>query len=283
MGKFNKVAIIGVGEIGGSIGRRLLKRKLAGEVVGIGRHKSSLKKALSAKTVHKTTLSLENGVKDADLIVISTPVNSIIELAKEAARHAKAGAIITDAGSTKKIIVEKLEKVLPGKVRFVGSHPMAGSEKGGPLAADGDLFVNRVCFITETKHTDRKALGMVRMFWEKMGSKTIVISPDKHDKVVAKISQMVHIVASALVIANKDTLRYAASGFRDTTRIALSNPDLWDDICMTNNKNIGVSLSGLIEVLEKFRKAILTKDASAIKRMLKEAQALRKTLNQNAR
>ncbi|OGW75067.1 MAG: hypothetical protein A2Z72_03480 [Omnitrophica bacterium RBG_13_46_9] len=277
---FNRVAIIGVGEIGGSIGKDLKARGLAKEIIGIGRRRSSLIKARTAGAVDKDFLvdRIGNGVKDADLIILATPVGRMAELGKKAALSAKEGAIMTDVGSTKGMIVRSLEKILPEKVRFVGSHPMAGSEKGGPLSARLDLFEGRDCFITRTKNTDEEALEIVKKFWKRLGANTIEVTLAEHDRIVAKISQMVHLVASCLIIANKDVLRYAASGFRDTTRIALSDPVLWRDICLTNNKNIARSLDELIVILRKFRNAILKEKAAHIERMLGKARELRRTL-----
>lgn len=278
MRKFNKVAIIGVGEIGGSIGKDLKKKKLAGEVIGVGRRKSSLVKAKRARAVDRVTLSLENGVKDADFIVLATSVIKIAELGKKAAFFAKKGVIITDAGSTKKYIVEHLTKNLPAGVKFVGSHPMAGSEKGGPLNSKEGLFKGRVCFVTKTKKTDKKALAVVKNFWTSLGSKVIEISPAAHDEIVAQISHMTHIVASSLVISNKGVLKHAASGFRDATRIALADAVLWKDICATNSGEIVKSLDKLIKILKKFKFAISKRKISQVQNMLSQARLLRKTI-----
>ena len=276
---FNKVAIIGVGEIGSSIGKDLRRRRLAKEVIGIGRRRSSLLKAKKVRAVDKATLSLKRGAKDADLIIIATPVSKIVGLGKKASLFAKKGALMTDVGSTKSDIVEGLEGALPKYVKFVGSHPMAGSEKGGPLNAKDNLFEGRHCFITRTKNTDKRALGMIKKFWESLGARSTEMSLGQHDRIVAKVSQMVHIAASGLVVANKDVLRYAASGFRDTTRIALSDPELWKDICVTNSKEIAKSLDSFIEILREFRKAISQRQASKIQKMLEEARRVRQGLS----
>jgi len=278
MRKFNKVAIIGVGEIGGSIGKDLRRKHLAKEVIGIGRRESSLRKAQRVGAVDRTTLSLKNGVRDADFIILATPVLKIVELGRKAARFAKEGAIMTDAGSTKKYIVEKLEETLPKGVKFVGSHPMAGSEKGGPLGAVSNLFKGRVCFVAKTGRTDEKALGAVKGFWKSLGAKPVEISLSRHDEIVAQISQMIHIVASSLVLSNKDVLKHAASGFRDTTRIALSDPGLWKDICLTNDKEIIRSLDKFIGTVKIFRAAVSKKKASQIQAMLNQARELRKRI-----
>lgn len=272
---FKKITIIGVGEIGGSVGLAS-RRKLAKEVVGVCRRKSSARKALRANTVDRVTLDLKEGARGADFIILATPVNTIVELGKKAAFEAREGALITDVGSTKKYIVESLERALPEKVSFVGSHPMAGSEKGGPESACKALFKNRDCFITRTKNTDRHALKKVKKFWISLGAKPRVVSLAEHDTIVAGISQMVHVVAAALVISNSGALKYAASGFRDATRIAMADPLLWRDICVTNSANITKSLNALIAILKDFRKAISEKDTRVIEAMLGKARDLRR-------
>lgn len=277
--RFNKVAIIGVGEIGGSIGKDLRKKRLAKEVVGIGRRRSSLSKAKRMKAVDTTTMSLRNGVKDADLIILATPVLRIVKLGRKAAAFAKNGAIITDVGSTKRYIVENLEKAFPKGVKFVGSHPMAGSERGGPLSAANDLFKGRVCFITRTKRTDKRALAEIKSFWRSLGAKIVELSPDRHDRIVAQVSHMVHVVASGLVISNRNALKYTASGFRDATRIALSDSGLWTDICVTNSKEIARSLDATIKILRKFKSAVSRKKTAQIQRMLNQARLLRQAIS----
>ena len=271
---FKKIAIIGVGEIGGSIGL-VSRNKLAEEVVGIVRRRSSAKKALAARTVDRATLDLKKGVEGADLIILAAPVGKIVELGILAGSHIMKNTLMTDAGSTKRSIVEKLERALPPHVKFVGAHPMAGTEKSGPQNARANLFANRTCFITPTKNTDKHALRKIKGFWRSMGSKTIVVSPEKHDDIVARISQMIHIVASSLVIANKDVLKYAASGFRDSTRIALGDPGLWKDICLTNSGGIAKSLNDFARLIKLHTSAISRGDSRAVVRMLENAQRLR--------
>lgn len=274
---FKKIAIIGVGEIGGSIGL-ISRNKLAEEVVGICRRKFSAREAMDARTVDRVTLDLKKGVENADLIILAAPVGKIVALGTLAGSHIMKNTLMTDAGSTKRFIVEKLEKALPPHVKFVGAHPMAGTEKSGPLNARANLFANRTCFITPTKNTDIHALRKIKAFWKSVGSKIVVVSPEKHDDIVARISQMIHIVASSLVIANKDVLNYAASGFRDTTRIALGDPELWKDICLTNPDGIARSLNDIARSLKLHSSAISRGDSRAVVRMLESAKNLRSKL-----
>jgi prephenate dehydrogenase len=278
MKRIKKVTIIGVGLIGGSIGKDLRKKRLAGEVMGVFRRAKTLREAKRVGAVDTATYSIAEGLRDADLIILATSVSKIVELGRKVAKSAKKGAIITDVGSTKRYIVRSLEEALPKGVHFIGSHPMAGTEKGGPLNAKRDLFKGTSCFVTKTARSNRDTLAKVKRFWRSLGARPIEISVGKHDKIVARMSQMIHIVASSLVLANKDVLIYAASGFRDTTRIAMSDPKLWKDICLTNNREISKSIEDIIEVLAEFKKAVSGKRTVKIERLLERARGLRKKL-----
>ena len=240
MKKFNKIAIIGVGLIGGSVGLAIKKRKLARRVIGVFRRRSTLDRALRRRAIDAGFMNIAQGVKDADLIIIGSPVHSIPELACEAAAFAKEGAIITDVGSTKGWIVAKMDKLLNGtSVRFVGSHPMAGSEKAGVEFAKGGLLEGSPCIVTRTRKTDRRALVKVSGFWKALGAKVKVMSPSEHDRTVSLISHLPHIVAFSLAGAvPEETLDCAAEGFKDTTRVASSDPELWSDIFLTNKSEI---------------------------------------------
>ena len=240
MRRFNKIVIIGVGLIGGSVALAIKKRKVAAQVIGVFRRSSTLKKALKRRAVDAGVMSIAEGVEDADLIIIGSPVHSIPELACEAAAFAKAGAIITDVGSTKRWIVAKMEKLLNGSaVHFVGSHPMAGSEKTGVEFAKGDLLEGSPCIVTKTAKTDRKALARVSGFWKALGANVKVMSPSEHDRTVSLVSHLPHIVAFSLAGAVPEkALVCAAEGFKDTTRVASSDPELWSDIFLTNKAEI---------------------------------------------
>jgi prephenate dehydrogenase len=250
MRRFGKITIIGVGLIGGSIGLAIKKRKLAAKVIGVFRRKTTLKKALTCRAVDIGTLDLKEGVRDADLVIVATPVSSIPRLIIEAARHVKKGAVITDAGSTKSWIVSEVEKRLGGseKARFVGSHPMAGSEQTGVESAGGDLFDGSPCIVTKTAKTDRSSLEKVVSLWKALGARVTVMDPPTHDRTVSLISHLPHIVAFSLAGAvPAKELPYAAEGFRDTTRVASSDAKLWADIFLTNRKeavNAGRAFEG---------------------------------------
>lgn len=241
MKTFNKITIIGVGLIGGSIGLAIKKRRVAKEVTGVFRRAATLKKALKAKAVDKATMSIREGVKNADLIIVASQVYSIPLLIKEAARYAKKGAVITDVGSTKNWIVNNVERILKNynDIYFVGSHPMAGSEHAGVEHADGDLLNGTPCIVTKDAKTKSAALKKIVNFWASLGAKVKVLSPKAHDRSVSLISHLPHIVAFGLAGAVPEKeLPYAAEGFKDTTRVASSDPKLWADIFLTNQEEI---------------------------------------------
>lgn len=240
MARFNRIAIIGVGLIGGSIGLAVRKRGLAKEVVGIFRHSSTMRRALRHKAIDTGTMDIAQGVKGADMVIICSPVHAIPALARQAARFVKAGAVITDVGSTKSWIVGRMEKLLAkSPAMFVGSHPMAGSERTGVEFARADLFDGSPCIVTKTARTGSRALAKVAGFWKALGARTRTMAPGEHDRMVALISHLPHVVAFSLAGAVPErSLDYAAEGFRDTTRIASSDPELWADIFMTNRGQI---------------------------------------------
>jgi len=278
MHKFNKITIIGVGLIGGSIGLAIKRKKLAREVVGVFRHRSTMNRALQCKSVDKGAMEMKEGVQDADLIILATPVYSIPALAAEAVQFAKKGAIITDAGSTKEWIVKKTEGVLRRcfSVSFVGSHPMAGSEQTGVEAASKDLFDGSPCIVTKTATTNARALAKVIAFWKALGGKVRVMSPAEHDRTVSLVSHLPHIVAFSLAgaVPGKE-MKCAAEGFKDTTRVASSDPGLWADIFLTNQKAISAAGKMFQGYYGKVMKAVAKGDYGLTVKMLKNAKSKR--------
>ena len=282
MNKFNKITIIGVGLIGGSIGMAIKKLRLAKVVCGVGRRMSSLKNAKRLGAVDVVTLDLEAGVKDADLIIIATPISLIPQYALKIAvlsDWAKKETIITDAASTKDFVVSKLENILPETVHFVGSHPFAGSEKASVLHASADLLNGANVFVTPTKNTNKPALGKVKNFWKALGAKVIAIPAGKHDRLVAGISHMPHVIAAALVnsVSAKDAA-FASTGFRDTTRIALGDPLMWRDICLSNSGNILNDINIFKKNLNKLEKAIKKEDVKLLMQQFEAAKRKREKI-----
>jgi len=258
---FKKIAIIGVGLIGGSIGLAAKKKKLAKQITGVCRHESSLEKALKLRAIDRVTLDVNEAVKDADLIILATPVGTFKELVNKISKSAKTGAILIDVGSTKEEVIRTIEKVLPKRVSFVGVHPMAGSEKSGVGFAKPDLFEHSTCVICKTKSTHKNSLNKVAKFWKALGAEVVVISPEEHDMEVAQISHLPHAVATALVgSVDAKSLRLASSGFRDTTRIAGGEPVVWADIFLSNKKEILKSIDRFEKVLNSIRGLVKKQD-----------------------
>jgi prephenate dehydrogenase len=232
MPRWDTVAIVGVGLIGGSIGLALRSRELARRVVGIGRRESSLRTAAELGCIDELATDIARGVAGAQLVVVCTPVEQVPEQIALAARHALPGAILTDAGSTKETLVAETEALLnsallnralreqaaAGPLRFVGSHPLAGSEKTGPAAARADLFVDRPVIVTPTEASDPAAVAEVDAFWQAVGGRIVRMSPAEHDVALAQTSHFPHLLASALAAATPDELlALTGSGWRDTT------------------------------------------------------------------
>ena len=269
MRAWDTVAIVGVGLIGGSIGLALQQRKLARRVVGVGRRASSLRKARQYRTVTETTTKLQRGVTDADLIIVCTPVADIVGRVCEVARHCPPGALITDVGSTKSKIVRELDRSLRGGPTFIGSHPMAGSEKAGPEHARADLLENRVTVVTPTPHTCDERLQQIERFWRALGSRVVRMTPLDHDQAVAMTSHATHVIAAALAAATPaHALPLAASGWRDTTRIAAGDPQLWLQILLTNRQEVLKSLGKFEKVLATFRAALTRGDFTRLMQLL---------------
>ncbi len=273
---FKKIAIVGVGLIGGSIGLAVKKRKLAKEVIGVTRRESSRRKALKVKAVDKATLNLREAVKDADLVIIAAPVGKITGLAGASLKFMKKGAILTDVGSTKKHIVWKIEKFANKKVHFIGTHPMAGSEKTGVKNATSLIFDKAPLIITKTKNTDKKALARLKKFWENLGCRTFVLSPEKHDMHASLASYLPHVVSFALSDSQtEDSLKFVAASFKDITRVSSSDPELWKDIFLSARPSVLKSIRVFSKSLKALEKAIRKKDAHAVKRFLSKAKSIR--------
>jgi prephenate dehydrogenase len=276
--KPKKITIIGVGLIGGSIALAAKKRRLAGEIAGVFRRRATLRKALKFGAVDRGTMDMADGVRGAGLIILAAPVLSIPRLAAEAMRYAESGAVMTDVGSTKSWIVDEIERMSgrAGRSLFVGSHPMAGSEHTGVEFARPDLLDGSPCIVTRTGMTDPSALNRVKGFWAELGAKVTVMSPAEHDRIVSLISHLAHIVAFSLAGAVPVAqTRYAAEGFRDTTRVASSDPELWADIFLTNRKEIKSAAGAFSRFYDDVVRAILRDDRAALVRLLKKAKSKR--------
>jgi prephenate dehydrogenase len=273
------LAIVGVGLIGGSVGLAARARGVAGRIVGVGRSAASLAAARRAGCVDAGTSDLAEAVRDADLVLVCTPVDRIAEHVRTAAAACRSGTLLTDAGSTKDTIVRSLDGTMPAEVPFVGGHPLAGSEKRGPEHAHADLFVDRLVILTPTPRTDQIALERVGEFWQALGARVLHMSPQDHDDALAITSHLPHLAAAAIANSLPDHLRsLTATGFRDTTRVAAGDPDLWAAIIAQNRGAILAALGRLEERLTDYRQAIEHEDMAALRLLLSEAKTMRDSL-----
>ncbi len=207
------------------------------------------------------------------------PVLDVIRIGKEIAPFLKKGALVTDAGSTKQMIVEELERALPRGVNFIGAHPLAGSEKRGAQQANAELFKNALCLLTRTKKTSPEALKKVASLWRRLGCRIKILSPQAHDKIVAIISHLPHLAAGQLVKTAKADLGYAASGFLDSTRIASSDDEIWTDIFISNRVNINQSLNAYINNLKAISRLIRKANKTALRAECKKIKGWRDGLS----
>lgn len=275
----DSVAIIGVGLLGGSLGLALKERGLAGVVRGVGRRRESLSKALEAGTIDSAHLDLASGVQDADLIVICTPASQVIPMLDVLRDIALPSAVVTDVASTKAAICAHANTTWPAPRRFIGSHPMTGSEKFGPEHAFASLYENAVVVLEKSRNVDGDARGLVRQLWESAGAHVVEVEPVEHDAIVARTSHVPHVAAAALAAiaarqgANARPL--SGKGFRDSTRIAASRPEVWRDICLTNRAAVLNGLDEFTEELRQIRAAIDRSDSLAIEAFFKAGRAAR--------
>ncbi|NTW05906.1 MAG: prephenate dehydrogenase [Peptococcaceae bacterium] len=285
---FDKVAIVGVGLIGGSIGLAANDKSLVREIIGIGRNLRTLEIAMEYKAVQRISTDYRE-LSDCDLVVLGTPVNTTIELLPTIAPFLKKGAIVTDVGSTKVKITQEARDILPEGIVFIGGHPMAGSEKKGISGADQYLFENAFYVLTPDRNTPKDSLDRLKTLIESFGAKTILMDPQEHDLSVAAVSHLPHIIASTLVNSlfdfenSQKIALLAAGGFRDTTRIAASNPDMWRDILMTNGEFILHAVDVFRERLNEIYEAIKDKDEKHIYQLLDRAKKLKTGMPANAK
>jgi len=272
---FNKVAIVGVGLIGGSLALAIKKKRLAVEIVGVSRHKNTLALAKKSGAIDQGSQDLSI-IKDADLVILATPVKTILDLARPILKFIRPDSIVCDVGSTKEEIVSKLSNIFPG---FVGSHPLAGSEKRGVSNASSGIFKNSLCILTPTDKTDPKALAKIEKLWHQLGVKVLFLNPDIHDKALSLVSHLPHALAFSLAgIIPPKYSKLGANSLKDTTRIAVSDSQLWADIFLSNRKNILESIRLFAKNLSKMQSAIHKKDRKVLIKILEDAKAKRELL-----
>ncbi len=287
--QFSHVAIIGVGLIGGSLGMILREQGWAGTVVGIGRRVDNLKTAVAMGAIDRFVADPVEGVRDADLVVLATPVDTYHQHLTHWGGSLKPGAIVTDVGSVKGHLVIQAESLLPSHVRFVGAHPIAGKEKTGVAAGSTTLFRGARCILTPTPKTDAAAMDVVRRMWELTGSIVLTMDPMVHDTILGAVSHLPHIVAFALMnalaevrermVPDLDLRAHSGGGLRDTTRIAASSPEMWRDICLWNRGNLVPLIETYERHLAQFKQLVQAGDGPGLEKVMEQAKQLREGLN----
>ncbi len=270
---FDRVAIVGLGLLGGSLALAIKEKGLAKHVVGIARRQETLAYAQAHHVVDYALFFEQASFHEMDLIILATPVSVILDYIVRFSHMALPKTLITDVGSTKTRIVRHAES---HGLFFVGSHPMAGSEKGGIVHAQHTLFEGKHCFVTATNKTDRAGVSTLCHFWEALGSHTAIVSPEAHDRCVASMSHLPHIIAALLMhTVTEDTLPFAGEGLASATRIAGGLPGIWRDILMTNRENIVTALSDFQQYLAQCKDMLEQSNAASIFDMLAQAKQKR--------
>ena len=277
---FEQITVVGVGLIGGSIGLAAKSRGLANRVVGVGIDERKLALAAELDAIDAGTVHLADGVKRADLVVVCTPVDRIAEVIRSAAAHCREGTIFTDSGSTKGNIVAELRGSLPRGVSYVPAHPLAGAEQNGVEHARADLFEKRVTILSpEPGFADPGAVATVESFWEGLGARVVHVPLGEHDRILATTSHLPHVVAAATAgVTPRGWLELSAGGFRDVTRIAGGDPELWMAIFQANRDAVLAALAAFSARLQVFQQLIEAGDGGGLIRWLSEAKQVRDAL-----
>jgi prephenate dehydrogenase len=279
---FHKIVIFGVGLIGGSFALALRKANSVGEVVGFGRSELTLKHALELGIIDRIGADVATEVCDADLVLLTTPVGQMAELMARIAPHLGPNTLVTDGGSTKGDVVKDAYTHLGGKVvQYVPAHPIAGGEQSGAAAARPDLYTGKKVVLTPLPENSPDSVTKVTKVWEACGATVSELTPELHDEVFAAVSHLPHLLSYALVsdLARRDNrelyMSFAASGFRDFTRIAASSPEMWRDICMANRKALLQELKQYMGELSQMSRDLEAGDESQLEKTFRAAQEFR--------
>jgi len=282
---FHKVTILGVGLIGASLALALKKYGLCNTIIGYGRTRGNLIRAQEKTIIDSFELDPAKACDDSDLIVFATPVGIFVDIAKQISHVLKRNAIVTDVGSVKGNLVREMEGLLSPQVFFVGGHPIAGSARSGIDTASAQIFTKAQCIITPTHNTDRKALETIIAMWRTLGCLITLIEPEEHDRIYAAVSHLPHLLAYEIVNTVADInslyLTFSGQGFKDTTRIASSHPELWRDICMHNRDNLLAYIEIYKKNLDRVSRYLRTADAESLNRDFQRARTLRESIGQD--
>ena len=281
---FERVAFIGIGHIGSSMALAMRRAGLVGSIIACDKSAAHRKTALKLKIVDEATADSAKAVKGADLVVIATPISTNGPIAKAIAPYLKQGAIVTDVGSVKQDVIAAVAPHIPKGVIFVPGHPLAGTEHSGPQAGFAALFDGRWAVLTPLPRTPAKAIAKVTALWKRMGAKVDTMKPAHHDRVLAITSHLPHLCAFTVVSTATDlaedlkqeVIQFSASGFRDFTRVAASDPVMWRDIFLSNKEAVLDILQRFTEDLAVMQKHIRRGDGAALEKMFTRTRAIRR-------
>ena len=283
---FKKVCIIGCGLIGSSLARAMKKNNLAEKIISSNRSDAVNQKVIELKIVDDSSPDTKKMVEGSDLIVIATPLSSYEDVILKIKDSLKKGAILTDVGSVKESIMNLVEKSVPEDISWIPSHPIAGTEESGPESGFAELFQNRWCILTPNKKAKEKDINLLKVFWEKIGSKVDVMEARQHDYILSITSHIPHLIAYNLVNTSlsiqdekeSSIVKYSAGGLRDFTRIAASNPIMWRDVFIQNKKNNSKIIDKFIENLEDLKNAINNEDGKKLEKIFIKTKKIRKDI-----
>ncbi|MBT5926207.1 MAG: prephenate dehydrogenase [Verrucomicrobia bacterium] len=280
--QWNKVSLLGLGLLGGSLGKSLIAGNHAKKVVGFVRCSERIQEATHAGVVHEASMDLEEVVTDADLVILCVPVLKMLPITKAMTPFLKHGALVTDVGSVKGPLVRTLELIIAkAKATYIGSHPMAGSEQQGLIHADAKLFKGATCVITPTPRTPKDVVEKIQSLWRQVEGVPEIMDPEDHDIMVARCSHLPHVTAIMLADWVLDPThgdqqsRLCSTGFKDTTRVASGSPEMWSDILASNKTALLSSLESFEEQCQKVRKWVQAEDHEAIYDWLKSSKSKR--------
>jgi cyclohexadieny/prephenate dehydrogenase len=284
--RFDRVAFIGIGLIGSSLARRMRRDGLAREIIACARRAETLDKVRDLKLADRVTADAADAVKDADLVVIATPLSAYAEVGVRIGPALKAGTIVTDVGSVKSSAIRDLQPSLPAGVHFIAGHPVAGTEHSGPESGFADLFEGRWCILTPINGADPEALEKLKGLWEAAGSKVVMMDPEHHDKVLAIVSHLPHLIAYTIVDTatnlerdlQSEVIEFSASGFRDFTRIAASDPVMWRDVFLANREAVLEMLQRFTEDLTALQRAIRRGEGDKLQELFTRTRAIRRAI-----
>jgi cyclohexadieny/prephenate dehydrogenase len=284
--QFERVALIGIGLIGSSLSHAMRRGKMTGHIAGYAKSADTRDTAVKLSLVDSIHKTAAEAVKNADLVIMCAPVGAYEEIAKEISSSLKPGAILTDVGSVKGAVVKDVLPHLPSGVHFVPGHPIAGTEQSGPASGFAELFDNRWCILTPLPDSDAKAVARLEKFWRSCGSDVELMTPEHHDMVLAITSHLPHLIAYNIVataadledVTDSEVIKYSASGFRDFTRIAASDPTMWRDVFMNNREAVLEMLGRFSEDLSVLQRAIRFGDGDTLFNLFSRARGVRRKI-----